>query len=59
MDHRSLASAAGTIDEHIGEPSMFSDRLHDDAVGLFKQAMRNGGLLEPGFFLFRRKAEQF
>ncbi len=38
---------------------MFADRAHDGAIGLFKQAMGDGGLLEPGLFLFRGKSEQF
>src|SRR6266702_4237201 len=58
VDHCGLARPTGTIAEHVGEASMFADRTHDGTVSLFKQAMGDGGLLEPGFFLFRRKPKR-
>src|SRR5260370_41556797 len=52
VDHRGLACATGTKDEHVGESSMLADRTHDGAVGLLKQAMGDRTLPGPGFLLF-------
>src|SRR5437764_7671033 len=49
---KNVGTPTGTIDEHVGEASMFADRTYDGTVSLVKQAMGDGGLLEPGFFLF-------